>query len=131
MSLNFESAAKKYLELRNEVEGIEAEAKKKTAALKAIMADIEAWITIKANEDGLSTVPTPYGTAYWSTHYSASCANPSDFRDFVIKNQLWDLMETRVSKTAVKSYIEGNGEPPPGVNFSSVRVFNLRANKEK
>lgn len=129
--ITFESAAKKYLELRAEVERIEAEAKKQTAAIKLIMADVEGWITLKAQEEGLTNIPTPYGTAYWSTHHTASVANPDAFRSHVIANGLWDLMETRASKTAVKGYIEAHGEPPPGINFSSIQVFNLRKNKEQ
>jgi hypothetical protein len=31
----------------------------------------------------------------------------------------------------VKSFIESHGEPPPGVNFSSVKVFNLRKAQAK
>lgn len=128
--ITFESASKKYLEFRAEVERVEGEAKRKVAELKKVMADLEAWITLKAQEEGLEKVPTPYGTAYWSTHHSASVAAPTVFKDFVINNGAWDLIETRASKTAVKAYIEANGTPPPGVNFSSVKVFNLRANKE-
>ena len=128
--ITFESAAKKYLELRTEVEAIEAEAKKKTAAIKKIMADVEGWITLKAQDEGLETVKTHYGTAYWSTHNSASVANPEAFKQHVITTEDWGLMETRASKVAVAGYIKAHGEPPPGINFSSIKVFNLRQNKE-
>ena len=126
MSFNFEQAAAKYLELRDAVDRIDKEAKAKTAELKKIMADIENWFALTAEEQGLKTVPTGVGTVYWSVHNSASVAEPTVFKDFVVQNNAWDLIETRASKTAVKSYIEGHGTPPPGVNFSSVRVFNLR-----
>ena len=124
--MNCEQAAAKYLELRDAVDRIEKEAKAKTAELKKIMVDIENWFALTAEEQGLKTVPTGVGTVYWSVHNSASVAEPTVFKDFVVQNNAWDLIETRASKTAVKSYIEGHGTPPPGVNFSSVRVFNLR-----
>jgi hypothetical protein len=127
MGLNYETASAKYLEFRNEVERIEKEAKAKTAALRAVMADIESWFAAKAQEEGLKTIPTAHGTAYWSTHYSAKAANPTLFKDFVIANKMFDLLETRASKVAVKSFIEANGAPPPGVDFTSVNVFNLRS----
>lgn len=124
--INFDDAAKKYLELRDEVEAIDRKAKAKKAELTKIMVDIENWFALTAEEQGLKTIPTLAGTAYWAVHTSASVAEAAVFRDYVISNQAWDLIETRASKTAVKSFIEGHGEPPPGVNFSSIRVFNLR-----
>ena len=129
--MNYETACKKFLELDAECDMIEAEAKKKKAEIKKIMLDLENWITLKAQDDGLENVKTPYGTAYWSTHYTASVANPSAFKDFVVQTGAFDLMETRASKLAVKSYIEGHGEAPPGVNFSAIKVFNLRKPTEK
>lgn len=127
MALNYETASAKYLEFRTEVEKIEKEAKAKVAALKAVMADIESWFAAKAQEEGLRTIPTKCGTAYWSTHYSAKVANPSAFKDYVIANQAFDLIETRAAKIAVKSFVDANGTPPPGVDFTAVNVFNLRS----
>jgi len=41
------------------------------------------------------------------------------------------MVEARASKLGVKSFIESNGAPPPGINFSSTRVFNLRKAQAK
>jgi hypothetical protein len=119
------------VELRSEVDRINKEAKKKVSELNKIMLDVENWFTLKAQEEGLTNIPTPHGTAYWSTVASASVAEPATFKQFVIDNQQWDLIETRAAKLAVKSYVEGHGVPPPGVNFSSIKVFNLRANSKE
>lgn len=127
MGITYDTAAAKYLELRREIERIEKDAKAKVAPLKAIMVDIESWFAAKAQEDGLKTVNTTNGTAYWSTHYSAKAANPTLFKDYVIAHRCFDLLETRASKTAVKSFIEANGAPPPGVDFAAISVFNLRS----
>lgn len=129
--LNYDTASAKYLELRQEIERIEKETKAKIAPLKAVMVDIENWFAAKAQEEGLKTVNTLHGTAYWSTHYSAKAANPTLFKDYVIANQAFDLLETRVSKTAVRSFIEATGAPPPGVDFAAVNVFNLRSNAKE
>lgn len=124
--MNYELAAKKYIECRDEIERIELKAKAETVELKKLMSDLENWITLKAQEDGLETVPTTSGTAYWATHTSAAVAEASVFKDYVIANGAWDLLETRAAKLAVKSFIDANGAPPPGVNFKTVKVFNLR-----
>lgn len=129
--MNYEQAAKKYVEVEAEISRINGEAKKKVANLNKILEDIENWFALKAQEEGLKSIPTPVGTVYWSTHYSATVANPTAFKDFVRETGQFDLMETKASKTAVKSYIEGHGEAPPGVNFSSRKVFNLRENTKE
>jgi hypothetical protein len=125
--LNYDTASAKYLELRQEVERIEKEAKVKTAALKSVMLDIENWFAAKAQEEGLKTVNTAHGTAYWSTHYSAKAGNPTLFKDYVIANQAFDLLETRPSRLAVKSFVEAHGAPPPGIDYAAISVFNLRS----
>lgn len=129
--MNFEQAGEKYIALRNEVARIEGEAKTAVAELKSTMLDIENWFTIRAQEEGLSKIPTSVGTVYWSTHNSATVADRGALFEFCKENNTWDLIESRASKTAVKSYIEGHGAPPPGVNFSSVQVFNLRKTTPK
>lgn len=123
----YDEVVEKYLEFRNEIDRINNEAKKAIAALKANMSVCEAWLTEHAQEDGLTTIPTIHGTAYWSTHYSATVSSRDDFLNYVRAKNAWDLLETRASKTAVKSLVEATGEPPPGVNFSSIRVLNIRA----
>jgi hypothetical protein len=127
MPLTYDTASAKYLELRNEIERIEKETKAKVAPLRTIMVDIENWFAAKAQEEGLKTVNTLHGTAYWSVHYSAKAANPTLFKDYVIANKAFDLLETRASKVAVKSFIEAHGAPPPGVDFAAVSIFNLRS----
>ena len=123
--MNYEQAAQKVHEFDLAIDKINTEAKKKVSEINKIRNDVINWITLKAQEDGLKTVPTPYGTAYWSVHHSATCGSPDVFKQFVIENSAWDLMEVRAAKLAVKSYVEAHGEPPPGVNFSSRKVFVL------
>lgn len=124
--MNYELATEKYLAVRREVERIEKEAKVAVSELKKTALDLENWITLQAQADGLTTVKTSLGTAYWSTHYNAAVASREELFAYCKANDAWDLIESRASKTAVRSFIEGNGAPPPGVNFSSIQVFNLR-----
>jgi len=131
MGITYEAAVKKYIELREECERIEAEAKKKVADIRQKMHDIELWLTAKAKEDGLETIKTPDGTGYWSTHYSATVADADTFKRYVIDTQSFDLLETRPSRSAVKAFVEAYHEPPPGINFSAVRVFNVRVNRKE
>ena len=129
--MNYDIAAEKYLQVRNQIESLEREHKTAKAVLTEKLVALENWISAKAQEDGLETVKTPHGTAYWSTHHTATVGSREEFFNFCKEHDAWDMVESRASKTGVKSYIEANGAPPPGVNFSSARVFNLRKAQSK
>ena len=128
--MDFDTAVKNYVALRSQCEVIDREAKKSVAALKEKMKMLETWITLKADEEGLKNVPSMHGTAYWSTHYSCTTAEVGTFFEYVRDHDAWELLEKRPSKTGVKSFIDENGAPPPGVNFSAIRVFNVKTTKE-
>jgi len=124
--MNYEAAAEKYLQVRGEIEDIEREAKEKKAALRVKLVALENWFTAKALEDGLESVKTAEGTAYWSTHNSATVASREEFFAYCKGHDAWDMVESRASKTGVRSFVEAHGAPPPGINFSTIRVFNFR-----
>jgi transcriptional regulator len=125
--MDYQTAVKQYTSLRAEITAIEKDAKTRVAEVKQKMALLEQWITERAEQDGLENIKTTNGTAYWSTHYTCTVAEPESFFCFVQEEEAWDLIEKRASKTAVKAYIDEQGETPPGVNFSSYRAFNVRA----
>lgn len=124
--MNYDTACERYLAVRKEIEDLERAHKLAKAKLTEKLVAVENWITAKAQEDGLDTIKTPHGTGYWSTHHTATVASREELFAHCKEHDAWDLVESRASKTAVKSYIEAHGAPPPGVNFSSTRVFNLR-----
>lgn len=124
--MNYEQAAERLLAVRGEIDTLERAHKAAKAQLTERLVMLENWFTAKAQEEGLESVKTYLGTAYWSVHNTATVASRAELFDFCKQTDAWDLLEARASKTAVKSFIDGNGAPPPGVNFSSTRVFNFR-----
>ena len=129
--MNYDIAAERYLQVRNQIDSLEREHKTAKAALTEKLVALENWMTAKAQEDGLETVKTPHGTAYWSTHHTATVGSREEFFNFCKEHDAWDMVESRASKTGVKSYIEAHGAPPPGVNFSSAKVFTMRKAQSK
>lgn len=129
--MNYDIAAERYLQVRNQIDSLEREHKTAKAVLTEKLIALENWMTAKAQEDGLETVKTPHGTAYWSTHHTATVGSREEFFNFCKEHDAWDMVESRASKTGVKSYIEAHGAPPPGVNFSSAKVFNMRKAQSK
>lgn len=73
------------------------------------------------------SVKTQAGTAYTSTKYTASLADPKAFMDYVVNTGQFDLLERRASVTAVKQFIEdNNGQLPAGCNISSHTSLRVR-----
>ena len=124
--MNYEQAGQAYVETERAIDTLDAEHKTRLAPLKEKLALLEQWITEQAQHDGLQNVKTSSGLAYWSTHHRATVAAREPFFQHVRDTAAWDLVEARAAKTAVQSYVEANGVPPPGVDYKSVRVFNFR-----
>lgn len=125
--MDYDKAISEYINLRTKVEKIQAKAKLEAAEFKKQMQMLEHWMTLKADKEGLKNITTPHGTGYWSVHKRASVANPEEFLNYVIGSQRWDLMEKRASKIAVAQEVEDTGSPPPGINYSTIKVFNVRS----
>ena len=129
--MNYEEAAERYMKTKREIEQMDRDHKAAKAALTEKLFALENWFTAKAQEDGLESIKTPFGTAYWSKHQSATVASREDFFSFCKANDAWDLVESRASKTAVRSHLENTGEIPPGINYNTVRVFNFRKAQQR
>lgn len=129
--MNYEHAGQVYLDTERELALMDAEHKARCAPLKEKLLLLEQWITSRAQEDGLENVKTAAGTVYWSNHQKATVANRDAFFSHCQATGAWDLLEARAAKTAVKSFVEAHGTPPPGVDYATVRVFNFRKTATK
>ena len=126
--MDYANAMSLYMKCRHEQDVLESECKVKTAPLKEKQELLLQWMETKARSEGLKNVPVEgVGTGYWTTHLTAKVANATEFWEFVKANQAFDLVETRASSTAVKSYIDGNNTPVPGVTFGQTQLFRVRA----
>jgi hypothetical protein len=92
---------------------------------------LTGWIQNFLDTAGVDNVKTSQGTAYSSTRYTASLADPAIFMDFVKKNNLYDLLDRKANVTAVKDYVEEHKVLPPGVNLSAIKTVGVRAPTRK
>jgi len=120
-----------YLKYRNKKEALEAEIKDQVKELKDKMAKLEAWIKTKADAEGVTSFKTAHGTAFVTTNDYANVADWDAVLAFVKENEAYDMLEKRVSKNAVRGYIEQNKTVPSGVNYGTRIDVNVRkpANK--
>jgi hypothetical protein len=115
-----------YLTLRQQKEDIEREAGEKINAIKAKMVKIESWLLEQANAQGVTSFKTNHGTAFVTTTDFANVADWDAVLTYIKENEAFDLLERRVSKTAVRGYIEARGAVPSGVNYGTKLDVNIR-----
>ena len=126
MGVTTDVVVKKYVELRDEVSRIENETKERVLALKESMLKLEAWLTLKLEQDGEESKKTQYGTVFFTTVDFAQVADWDALLDYIKTNEAWDCLEKRVAKTAVRAIINKTKEVPPGVNYGTRREVNVR-----
>lgn len=116
----------KYIELRDKKAELSAAYKKKVAGLDAALDQLEVILLEKLNEIGMDSAKGSTGTVYKSKRTSATVADWDYVLDHIQKNELWNMLEKRVSKQAVEQYVEEHGDLPPGINWREEVVVNIR-----
>ena len=115
-----------YRSLRDAKDRLVAEHKAQLSPVNEKMARLENWLHGKLNAEGVDSMKTPHGTCYKSRLVKASVTDGEELLKFVQENDLWHILERRVSKTAVQEYIEATGKNVPGVHVSHEEKLNVR-----
>lgn len=115
-----------YVKLRDKKAQLKAAYDADVARIDEGLKKCEAFMLSKMQEQGVEAFKTPSGTAYKQTRTSATVADWDSLLNFVRGQDLWNLLEHRVSKTAVDEYRAANEDVPPGVNYRAETVVNFR-----
>lgn len=115
-----------YLTLRNQKEALAQSVKAKTDEINAKLAKIEAWIKQQADAQGVTSFKSEHGTAFLTTVDFANVADWDATLRFIRESEAYDMLEKRVSKTAVRAYIDQTKTVPPGVNYGTKLEVNIR-----
>jgi hypothetical protein len=126
MTVNVDDVVATYMKLRSQKESIEAEVKDRVSVLKVKMEKLEAWIKEQADVQGVTSFKTKHGTAFLTTTDYANVADWDAILDFIRAQEAFDMLEKRISKLAVRGYIEANKAVPPGVNYGTKLEINIR-----
>ena len=126
MSLNVDQVIEAYLKYRNQKEALEAEIKDQVKELKDKMSKLEAWIKTKADNDGVTSFKTNHGTAFVTTNDYANVADWDAVLSFIKETDAYDMLEKRISKNAVRGYIDQHKAVPSGVNYGTRIDVNVR-----
>lgn len=119
MSEQIKAAIAKYRALRDKKKIIQERHKEELAPYNEGMMKLEAALLKRMQEDGVDSIKTSDGTVYLSRTLKASVEDWGAFREYAEQNDLWDMMEKRVSKAAVEEFVESEGSAPPGIAIST------------
>jgi hypothetical protein len=126
MTVQVDDVVATYMKLRSQKESMEAEVKDRVSTIKAKMEKLEAWIKEQADVQGVTSFKTKHGTAFLTTTDYANVADWDAVLDFIRTQEAFDMLEKRISKIAVRGYIEANKAVPPGVNYGTKLEVNIR-----
>ena len=125
-TVTVDAVIKKYMKLREKKALVEATIKEELDKIKADMTKLEAFLKAKLDADGLTSFKTEYGTAFLTTTDFANVDDWDAVLRFIREEEAYDMLEKRVSKTAVRGYIEANKEVPPGIKYGTKLDINVR-----
>ena len=100
--------------------------KEKTKVARDYKERLEAALLAKLNEVGGESVKTAHGTVYRTTRRSATIADGGTFREYVITEGAFDLVDWKANANAVDDFIKNEGTPPPGVNYTTAYTVGVR-----
>lgn len=116
----------KYIELRDKKAVFKNEYDEKVAKIDQTLDKIEAKMLEVMQTVGMDAIRTANGTVYSEVKVSSSTADKAAFLDFVRENDLWQLVDMRPLKSAIKEYRDVNDDLPPGINWREERVVQFR-----
>lgn len=115
-----DDAVEKYVKLRDFKEKINAELKEKVAKVDDAMEKIELEIMTFLNATGQDSAKTAAGTAFKKTVTRVSVADWDVALAYIQDNDMFNLLNHSMNKTAVEEFIEANKAVPPGVNVERI-----------
>lgn len=115
-----------YIKLRDKKEALEAAVKEQTKELTEKMVKLENYLREQADAMGVTSFKTKHGTAFLTTTDFAAVADWDAVLDFVKQNDAYDMLERRVSKKAVRGYIDQMKQVPAGINYGTRLDINIR-----
>lgn len=115
----------KYADGREKLSELKAEYDVKKNNVEAFMQKIASKLQEYAKEQGLEKLSSSDWTMYWSKSDSPRITNSTEFFEYVVTTQNFDLLEKRVAKLATMAIIKEGGVIP-GIDVWSEIKPNLR-----
>jgi hypothetical protein len=116
-----------YLTLREQKTALAALQKEEMAPINEKMTKLETYmldLLNKANVDSMAFKGV--GTMFKKMTSSVTVEEWDATLDWIRTNEVWELLERRVSKTVAQEYADSHGEYPPGLKVVTDVVVQVR-----
>lgn len=123
---NIEKRVKQYVAVRDAIKAMKDKHEKELEPMVDIQNVLTGVIQQCLEAVGAESIKTSEGTAYTTTRYTASLADPATFMQFVRDTQNFDLLDRKANAPACRDYVGEHGTLPPGVNLSSISTIGVR-----
>lgn len=125
--ININAAVEHYVRLRDHKALLDAEHKARVAEIDAQMKNAEAFFLNHMNTTGQTSMGTGAGTIIVSVKTMTNLKDKGSLIEFIRQTGNIELLQARVSSTAVKEFMEhNNNQLPPGVEVTTAREISIR-----
>lgn len=122
-----EKATAEYMALRSQKAEINEQHRLASAEVDRQMDLVEAYLLNYLNTSGLKNFAVGDATVYTETQFQASIGDKGALMDFIRQTGMPELLQSRVSSTALKQFIEAGNQVPPGIKVNQERVVRVRS----
>lgn len=117
----------KYIALRDKKEAVAKAAKERIAGFDAVLERIEVVLLGVMKSQGTTQLKTKgIGTAFQTTKVGIKVRDWEEAFGFIQEHEAWDMLEHRVSKTAVEAWRTAHNDLPPGIDRFEELTVNVR-----
>jgi hypothetical protein len=117
----------RYVSLRDKKKALEKAHKEELQPINEALLKLEIFLLKTLQDTGLENMRSKAGTAFKAKTTSVTLADKPAYLQFIIDNELWELLDVRPLKTAVEQYKEDHdGALPPGVTWREELTVNVR-----
>ena len=115
-----------YRTKRDELSEYRKEFQQREANVKDLLSRISMALRDIADELGVDSFNTPYGTAYRNVKTYYRVGDWDAVLDFIQHTGNWHMLEKRIAKNATREIHNDLGNVPPGIEYSTEIEFAIR-----
>lgn len=125
--LNAEKLTTVYLKIKDKRSELSAEFKEKDAELSDQLNKVKRALLDYCEEQGVDSVRTSAGLFYRSARTRYWTSDWSSMHEFILENEVPELLDKRVNQSNMKQYLEENPDQvPKGLNVDSEYIVSVR-----
>ena len=125
-TIDVEGCVALYVELRDKIAALKAELVEKSKPLNHAIERLDGILLEHLQHQGAKSIRTESGTVYQRVAASAAIKDKKAFREFVIANEQFDMLDWKANKVQVRTYMEENQTDVPGINFTATLTIGVR-----